>query len=872
MGGRDLSQQALTPMMRQYAQAKAAHPDAILMFRLGDFFEMFYDDADIASRQLELVLTSREAGKGNRVPMCGVPVHAVEAYASRLLDAGYKVAICDQVEDAKQARGLVRREVIRVLTPGTVVEESMLEECRNNYLVAIYETEDAFGLSVLDVSTGEFKATTLSGADAFETLQAEVARIQPVECLLSTEFEGDERWAELKGSLSFHQASCEAASFCLEAAKSRLAKQFGVKTLEADHTPLALRAAGAILDYVQSTHPPALHHITRLASYRSAEYMLLDPTTRRNLELVQTLRQGEQRGSVLHELDKTVTSMGARLLRKWLEQPLMNVEHIVARHDAVEELVQQPEVRQRLRHILNAMYDVERLVARIAYGTANARQLVALRSSLTCLPPLREALSGVKALQLRRLMDDCSDQPALLKLLEDAIVDNPPSTLKDGGYIRSGFHAQLDDLIETTERHEQWIVRLQAHERQRTGIKSLKVRYNQVFGYYIEVSNANLKHVPARYRRKQTLSNGERFVTADLKKRETAILHASEQRSALEHALFEQIRCQIVASSQGLQRIAAAVAQLDTLAALAELAVLNDYCRPTIVDNSHLEIQQGRHPVVEQGMQGFVPNDLCLDEADQRLLIITGPNMAGKSTYLRQVALISILAQTGSFVPAQRARIGLVDRVFTRVGAVDDIAAGRSTFMVEMRETAHILHHATPRSLLLLDEIGKGTSTFEGLSIAWSVALFIARRLGSRALFATHYHELTALETLSRGVKNFQMAVRETPDGVVYLRQIVPGGSNKSYGLHVARLAGIPDEVLAEAKTMLSYLERPDVESLAGAKPRPSGAQQLRQDVLSDQLLSMDISATTPLQALTLLHRMQQEIRSMHRNGGVPAT
>jgi DNA mismatch repair protein MutS len=748
----------------------------------------------------------------------------------------------------------------------------MLEDCRNNFLVAICETTEAFGLAALDVSTGEFKATTLSDADAFASLLAELVRLQPAECLLSAAFERDERWVEMKTCLSFHRTSCEAVSFSLDVAKSRLAKQFDIKTLESGHTPLALRAAGAVLDYLQSTHPPALLHITKLESYRSSEYMVLDPTTRRNLELVQTLRQGERRGSVLYELDKTVTSMGARLLRKWLEQPLMNIAGIGDRLDAVEELVQHADVRQRLRYVLNAMYDVERLLARLAYGTANARQLVALRSSLKCLSHLREALNGVKALRLRHLIDDCSDEAALVKLLDNAIVDNPPSTLKDGGYIRSGFHAHLDELIKTTECHEQWIVRLQARERQRTGIKSLKVRYNQVFGYYIEVSNANLKHVPARYRRKQTLTNGERFITADLKKRETAILHASERRSALEHELFDEIRAHIVGASEGLQRIAAAVAQLDTLAALAEVAVLHEYCRPTIVDDGRLEIHQGRHPVVEQGIKGFVPNDLRLDEADQRLLIITGPNMAGKSTYLRQVALISVLAQTGSFVPAEKARIGLVDRVFTRVGAVDDIAAGRSTFMVEMRETAHILHHATPRSLLILDEIGKGTSTFEGLSIAWSVALFIARRLGSRALFATHYHELTALETLCGGVKNFHMAVRETPDGIVFLRQIAPGGSNKSYGLHVACLAGLPEEVLAEAKTMLSYLERPDAEPLAGLKPSSSRPQQLQPDYLSNQLLAMDISATTPLQALTLLHRMQQEIRSMHRNGGVLAT
>lgn len=867
----ELSRQPRTPMMRQYAKAKAEYPDAILLFRLGDFFEMFYDDAQVGARLLELVLTSREAGKGNRIPMCGVPVHAVESYTRRLLEAGLKVAICDQVEDAKLARGLVRREVVRVLTPGTVVEESMLQERRNNYLVAICDVTEAFGFAALDVSTGEFKATMMSGNDALNTLQAELVRLQPAECLLTSRLLDQACWERLNRSLSLHCTPWDASKFELTGARDRLAAHFGTAKLSADLAPAALCAAGAILDYLRSTHKAASLHITGLESYRLSQYMLLDATTRRNLELVQTMHKGHRKGSLLSELDHTITSMGGRLLRQWVEQPLMNVDCITERQDAIAGLVQDADMRHQLRMQLHHMYDIERLLARIAYGTATARQLVALRVSLNCLPQLREILAHAESSLLSQLKLACIDEARLAQLLEQTIVEHPPGTLKEGGYIRPGYHQPLDELMQQTERHEQWLERLQSRERQHTGIKSLKVRYNQVFGYYIEVSNANLKHVPARYRRKQTLTNGERFITDELKKREIAILRASERRSALEYELFSQIRGKIVNSARALQHIARAVAQLDALAALAEVAVLNAYRRPKIVTDGDLQIEQGRHPVVEQGINDFVPNDVKFDEETHRLLIITGPNMAGKSTYLRQVALITILAQIGSFVPAQHARIGLVDRIFTRVGAVDDITAGHSTFMVEMCETAHILHHATARSLLILDEIGKGTSTFEGLSIAWSVALFIARRLGSRALFATHYHELTALETLTKGVKNFHMAVRETPEDIIFLRQLSPGGCGKSYGLHVAQLAGLPAEVIHEAKSVLSHLERADAEPLPVLASSESQLE-LDNNSWAEQLLALDICQITPLKALTVLHQMQQQVRSAVPNGGVLTT
>jgi DNA mismatch repair protein MutS len=635
------------------------------------------------------------------------------------------------------------------------------------------------------------------------------------------------------------------------------------------HAPLALRAAGAIVQYVQAMHKTTLQHLTTLRPYRLNAYMVLDAVTRRNLELVRTMRHGQRQGSLLSVLDATVTAMGARLLQRWIEQPLLHLGPIQARLAAVAELVAASVERQELRQTLRQVYDIERLVGRIACGTANARALVALRHTLEVLPQVRQMLAGCQAPLLAALRHDCTGEDEVLTLLQQAIVDDPPPTIRDGGLIRDGYHEALDGLMHETAAHQQWIARLQARERQHTGIKSLKVGFNQVFGYYIEVSRPNLHLVPDHYKRKQTLSHGERFITDQLKDREVAILHASEQRMELEYSLFVDIRQQIAAQAVVLQRIAAALAQLDTLAALAEGAVLYDYVRPTMDESAHLSIERGRHPVVERSLDGFVPNDLTLDREAHQLLILTGPNMAGKSTYLRQLALIVLMAQMGSFVPAASARIGLVDRIFTRVGAVDDIAAGRSTFFVEMSETAHILHHATPRSLVILDEIGKGTSTFEGLSLAWSVALYLVRRLRTRGLFATHYHELTALEALYAGIANFHMAVRETPDGIVFLRQVARGGTSKSHGLHVARLAGLPAEVLDESARVLQYLEQ------QGWEPRPVAAvgdngtapAATAASELARQLMTLDLCQVTPLQALTLLHQLQQQVRQATGQG-----
>lgn len=855
-----------TPMMRQYVQAKAAHPDAMVLFRLGDFYEMFADDAQRGARLLELVLTSREIGKGQRMPMCGVPVHAVETYVARLIKAGCKVAICEQMEDPRLVRGLVHREVTRVITPGTVVEEAMLEEHTNNFLVALCAADEAFGLAALDVSTGEFFAATLDGATAWETLHAELVRLQPAECLITSAWQTHARWRSLAENLRLHCTVRDDAAFDLGQATVHLHQALGAAAIHrAAHAPLALRAAGAIVQYAQATHHMTLPHVTTLHNYRPAQYMVLDAITRRNLELVRTMRHGDRRGSVLEGLDATKTAMGARLLRRWLEQPLLHLETINARLDAVAALAADTVRRQQLRQALHSIYDIERLLGRVACGTANARQLTALRYSLEGLAAVRAALTDCQEPLLAALRTACTGEAELVELLQRALVDEPPVTVRDGGLIRPGYDARLDTLIAETEQHTTWIAQLQAHERQRTGIKSLKVGFNQVFGYYIEVSRANLPLVPADYIRKQTLTNGERYITDGLKEREIAILHASEQRTTLEYQLFVDIRTRLAQHAALLQQLASTVAQLDTLASLAEVAVLHNYVRPHVDEGSCLTVHQGRHPVVERMLEDFVPNDLRLDCTSQQLIVLTGPNMAGKSTYLRQVALIALFAQMGSFVPATAATIGLVDRIFTRVGAVDDIAAGRSTFLVEMTETAHILHHATPRSLLILDEIGKGTSTVEGLGIAWAVALYIVRRLGARGLFATHFHELTALEALLTPIKNFHMAVRETPEGVVFLRQVIPGGTSKSYGLHVAKLAGLPAEILDEATRVVHFLEQQHTQPQGHVRPAlpspPPSTTAPPETTLVQQLRSLDICQITPLQAMSILHHLQQQVR-----------
>jgi len=816
-----------TPMMRQYRAVKAAHPDKIVLFRLGDFYEMFFEDAEVAARELELTLTSREAGKGRRVPMAGIPCHAADGYIARLLARGHKVAVCDQVEDPRQARGLVRREVTRVITPGTVLDGRMLAPDENNYLVAVAvrgggpepaREPRRFGLAAVDFSTGEFALTEVAGDGA---LREELARLRPAECLVAAgpaESGGSlDGW--LREELGISPTTVPGRAFDLAAARERLEEHFGVRSLDgfgAAEVPLAVSAAGAALAYLQETQGPALGHLTRLRTYQVERALVLDRTTRRNLELTETLREGRRKGSLLGVLDTTATAMGGRLLRQWLGRPLLDVAAVTARLDAVDELVGDPFLRADLREALKQVYDLERLTGRAAAQTATARDLVALGQSLRAVQRLRAMLGEVRAPLLAELAAGLNHHPDLADLIGRALVDDPPLALTEGGLIRPGYHEEVDRLRAARQEGRDWILKLEARERERTGIRSLRVGFNKVFGYYLEVTRPNLHLVPPDYVRRQTLANAERFVTPELKAHEEAVLGADERLADLEYGLFGEVRVAVAARAAGLQQTASAVATLDVLAALAEVAVRRRYVRPEVVEEPVLEIKAGRHPVVEVmlGEGRFVPNDLYLDTQDHRCLIVTGPNMAGKSTLLRQAALITILAQLGSFVPAARAKVGLVDRVFTRVGASDDLAMGVSTFMLEMQEVAYILHHATSRSLVILDEVGRGTSTFDGMAIAWAVAEHLVApgpdgrpRLGARTLFATHYHELTQLEEAYPGVRNVTVAVREEGDRVVFLHQLVPGKTDRSYGVHVARLAGLPPEVVSRAEEILAELE-----------------------------------------------------------------
>ncbi|BDG60000.1 DNA mismatch repair protein MutS [Caldinitratiruptor microaerophilus] len=867
----------LTPMFAQYREFKQQYPDALLLFRLGDFYELFFEDAEVAARELDLVLTGRDGGKAlGRVPMCGVPYHSADAYIARLIERGHKVAICEQMEDPRQAKGLVRREVIRVVTPGTLVEPRSLEEKESHFLAAVCQGRTGFGLAYADLSTGEFAACELSGAHGLRQLVEELGRIEPREVLLEP---GLERAPGITAPLERMGAALTpygSGAFRHEAAYRLLCRHFGTHSLRgfgAEDKELAVRAAGAVLQYLEETQKTTLGHITALNVYYPGSYLVLDPATRRNLELTRALRDGGRRGTLLEVLDRTVTAMGGRLLRAWLEQPLLDLAAIRARHEAVGELVQAPLLRGELRSLLGDMRDVERLAGRVAYGSAGPRDLVALGRSLAVLPSLRvllEEAGSPRLVELRErldLLDDVRD------LLGRAIADDPPVSPTEGGVIRDGFDEEVDRLRAAARDGKSWIAALEARERERTGIKSLKVGYNKVFGYYIEVTRANLAAVPDDYQRRQTLAGAERFVTPDLKAMEEQVLGAEERLAAREYELFAEVRRQVAAQVGRIQASARAVAEIDVLAALAEVAAVYGYTRPVVDHGEVIEIQGGRHPVLERVLpEGrFVPNDCLLDTGENRLLLITGPNMGGKSTYMRQVALITLMAQMGSFVPAQAARIGLVDRIFTRVGASDDLATGQSTFMVEMSEVAAILHAATRRSLIVLDEIGRGTATFDGLSIAWAVAEYVAdpTRIGARTLFATHYHELCELEGLLPGVKNYSVAVREKGDEITFLYQIVRGGADRSYGIQVARLAGLPRAVVDRAREILATLEQQEGQRRARREAAAARARQpvqlsffeSRPHPVVEELLALNVMALTPLEALNLLHSLQEKAK-----------
>lgn len=872
-----------SPLMRQYREIKRGYPDAILLFRVGDFYEMFYEDAQIASKLLSIALTSRDKSSANPIPLCGVPYHAAQGYIAKLLKAGRTVALCEQVEDPKLAKGLVRREVVRLYTPGTLVDTEFLSPGESHFLVAVAfsdatapsaKGQSIIGLACLDVSTGEFWITEFHGPQANTQLMDELARLEPRE-VLHQDFHANAGscLAQLRGPRLCAQPS---DFFNPKDATQLLQAQFAVHSLDGfgcRGLTAGIGAAGAVLRYFRETQPTApLTHLRRLQTRWSGDAMHLDSATIRNLELVRPLGAGERQSgqdqpTVLSVLDRTATAMGSRLLRDWLVRPLLNRAAIEARLDAVGELKDRIQQRVSLRTTLRDIQDIARLSSRVTLGVAGPRELLALKQSASALPELRAHLQPFNASLLadvRASWDECRD---VHDIIEQAIKPDAPMSLRDGGVILEGYHAGVDELRKASTEGKSWIASLEAKERERTGIESLKIRYNQIFGYYIEITKTNLSRVPPDYIRKQTLVNAERFMTAELKELEERVSGAETKLLALEQELFDQLRSRIANEVPRLQAMARTVALLDVLAGLAETAALHRYVKPLVDESGTILIREGRHPVVEQLSSDltFVPNDTTLDCEDNRLVILTGPNMAGKSTYLRQVALIVLLAQIGSFVPATEAHIGLVDRIFTRVGASDNLAAGQSTFMVEMIESAHILNSATSRSLILLDEIGRGTSTYDGLSIAWAIAEHIQDRLhlGARTLFATHYHEMTQLEGLREGIKNYCVAVQERDGDVVFLRKIVPGGADRSYGIHVAKLAGLPPTVIARAQQVLAQLEQPDttIEGTSLSLEKEAKRDSLPQPhPIIEEMKQIDLFSMTPLDALNRLADLQRRI------------
>jgi len=868
-----------TPMRKQYLEIKRRYPDAIVLFRLGDFYETFDEDAKVVSQVCDIVLTSRPVTKKQRVPLAGVPHHAVDGYIAKLINAGYKVAIADQVGH-EPVKGLMAREVTRVITPGTIVEPGLLEEKRNNYLASLVVDDNQAGLAYIDITTGEFATTQLEGADAAHEAVQELARLQPAECLVPEESVCEGGVGELNGALVTHFTPYDDWRWEPSNGRRALLDHFGVTTLQGygcDALPLAISAAGVIVQYLGETQKAALDHLDSLSTYSISEYMTLDAATRRNLELTQTIRGRRAKGSLLGVLDLTVTPMGGRLLHRWLNQPLLDVEALNRRLDLVAALHGRGPLRAELTELLKGLRDLERLGNRVVQGVIGPRELLTLGESLRRVPRLAKVLDTLTEeesvwAELRGQLDPCQE---VAELIEQAIDEESPATLGTEGVIASGFSSELDSITLSARDAKEWVAGLQARERERTGIKSLKVGYNKVFGYYLEVTRSHLDKVPEDYIRKQTLVNSERFITPELKEYESLILNAQERTVELETAIYRQVCQQVGGQSGRVLSTARALARADVYLALAEVAVRNRYVRPVLSEEEDIEIVAGRHPVVEltQREEPFVPNDLRLSAGEGQILVLTGPNMSGKSTYLRQVALIVLMAQMGSFVPADEARIAVVDRIFTRIGAQDEISAGQSTFMVEMVETANILHHATDRSLLILDEIGRGTSTYDGISIAWAVVEYIHNhpRLRAKTLFATHYHELTELADLLPRVRNYNVAVAEDGDRVVFLRKIVPGGADRSYGIHVAGLAGLPRVVIRRAEEILEELER-GASRVPGRLGQDTQAQQLLlfrtvSHPVLEQLKELDLTTMTPLEALNTLYRLQQDLQPDENQG-----
>lgn len=874
-----------TPMMQHYLKTHEEYKDCILFYRLGDFYEMFFNDAKVVSKELELTLTGKSCGAEERAPMCGIPYHAAETYLTRLVKKGYKVAICEQVEDPKLAKGMVKREVTRVVTPGTTLNAQALDETKNNYIMCIAYIGDHYGISSADITTGDYYVTEV---DSERKLLDEVNKYQPTEIICNEAFyiSGIDI-DDMKNRMGIVIYSLDAWYFSDETAQMTLKDHFKVRDLEglglADYDS-GVVAAGALLKYLYETQKTTLSNLVAIHPYTTGKFMIIDSSTRRNLELVETLREKQKRGSLLWVLDKTRTAMGARTLRNFVEQPLIERTEIEERYDAIDEFNTNAITREEIREYLNPVYDLERLITRVTYQTANPRDLIAFRNSIHMLPPIKTLMSDFQSPLLKRLYEQLDTLDELYELIERSIAEEPPLTLHDGGILKEGYNEEVDRLRKAKTDGKSWLADLEAKEREKTGIKNLKIKYNKVFGYYLEVTNSFKDLVPDYFTRKQTLANAERFITPELKELEDVILGAEDKLIVLEYELFREVRQRVADEVVRIQKTAKAVAQIDVFASLATVAEQNNYCRPKLNEKGLIDIKDGRHPVVERMIQNemFVANDTYLDNGSNRVSIITGPNMAGKSTYMRQSALIVLMAQIGSFVPAKSAKIGIVDRIFTRVGASDDLASGQSTFMVEMSEVANILRNATSNSLLILDEIGRGTSTFDGLSIAWAVVEHISnpRLLGAKTLFATHYHELTELEGKLNSVNNYCIAVKEKGDDIVFLRKIVKGGADKSYGIQVAKLAGVPDNVIERAKEIVEELSNNDITEIVQnisaegsskrSKPKLdevdleqiSLLDTMDNDTILNELKELDLGQMTPIEAMNKLYELQNKVKN----------
>ena len=870
-------------MMQEYLKTKEEYKDCILFYRLGDFYEMFFDDALLVTKELELTLTGKDCGLKERAPMCGIPYHAAETYINRLIERGHKVAICEQVEDPKKAKGLVKREVIRIVTPGTTLDATSLDEGKNNYLMSIVSVEDRFGCAIADITTGDCFLTEMESA---QKLLDEINKFTPAEIICNDAFYmSGVDVDDLKNRLKICVFSLDSWYFDDDTCRRVLKEHFHVNNLEGlgiQDYDNGIIAAGALFLYLRETQKNALSQMTSIRPYFAEKYMLIDSSSRRNLELVETLREKQKRGSLLWVLDKTKTAMGARMLRSLVEQPLIDAEEINRRLSALEELNEKPMLRDEIREYLNPVYDLERLISRISYKSANPRDMVAFASSLEMIPYIKQILKDFQAPILKQIYEDMDSLEDVTDLIKRSIVEDPPLAQKDGGIIREGYNENVDKFRRSRTDGKKWLTELEARERERTGIKSLKIKYNRVFGYSLEVTNTFKNQVPENYIRKQTLANAERYITDELKELEDLILGAEDKLYALEYELFSEVRDKVGEEVLRIQKTAKAIAALDVFASLALVAQRNNYVRPKVNEGGVIDIKNGRHPVVEQMIENdmFIPNDTYLDNGKKRISIITGPNMAGKSTYMRQTALIVLMAQVGSFVPAEKATIGIVDRIFTRVGASDDLASGQSTFMVEMTEVANILRNATSKSLLILDEIGRGTSTFDGLSIAWAVVEHISstKLCGAKTLFATHYHELTELEGKISGVNNYCIAVKEKGDDIVFLRKIVKGGADKSYGIQVAKLAGVPDSVIQRAKELVEELSDADITAAVKDLTAPKKKQKVVYDQVDmaqmslfdtvqdndiiEEIRNIDIGNLTPMEALNTLYNLQNKIKN----------